>query len=100
MKFLKNLSVCPLLLDECSSSINMELITRKKSKPLVVYEGFKFRFHKTCSMFSDGHDTIFMCYLQLSVTNKIIETQNDHNHDRCDNTVLSRQKLNNKMKSS
>lgn len=74
----------------------MEFITSENSKSLVVYEGFKFRFHK---ILKSDVERWPLCkwLLKTSVTNEIIEKNTDHKHDRCDYTVLSRQKLNNKQ---
>lgn len=70
------------ILGECSRSVNMEFITGEMSRTLVVYEEFKFRFHKILE--NDVQRRPCCKWLvKTSVTNEIVEKHTDHKHDRC-----------------
>jgi len=79
----------------------MEFVNSEKSKPIILYEGYKFRFHKTlkndvqrwpCSVKS------CKCFLKLSPLNKIVDSNTNHNHNKNDEKVLNRQILSNSLK--
>jgi len=78
----------------------MEFVNSEKSKPIIFYEGYKFRFHKTlkndvqrwpCSVQS------CKCFLKLSPLNKIVDSNTNHNHNKNDENVLNRQILSNSL---
>jgi len=73
----------------------------EKQKTLKIIKGFKFRFHKmlqgevqrwTCCKNS------CKCFFKLTSDNVMSEIFNEHRHDKCDENVLTRQKISNAVK--
>ena len=65
----------------------MEFVNSEKSKPIILYQSYKFRFHKTlkndvqrwpCSVKS------CKCFLKLSPLNVIVESNTNHNLNKND----------------
>lgn len=74
----------------------MDTMQSSKGKSLIVDNGYKFRFHRmllnevqrwTCCQ------NTFKCFLKVSPNLEILERSNEHNHQKCDNDVLDREKL-------
>lgn len=79
----------------------MEFITSEKLKPLILFEKYTFRYHKTlqdgtqrwpCSVKS------CKCFLKLSPMNTITESSTNHNHEECDEQVVTRRIVSNSLK--
>ncbi len=79
----------------------MECMLSEKQKEIRIIEGFKFRFHKmlqgevqrwTCCKNS------CKCFFKLTSNNVMSDIYNEHNHDKCDEQVITRQKISNSVK--
>lgn len=74
----------------------MEFVNSGKSKLLIIYWGFQFRFHKTLKDGSQRWSCCAencKCFLKLYSLNKIVESNTDHKHGKTDEKVLNRQIL-------
>lgn len=80
------------------SSMIKEFITCEKSKPLGVYERFKFKFSQNIEEQCSAMAMLWYknCF-EAKCVNEIIEKLTENNHVRCDDTVLNREKLNYKL---
>ncbi|CAI6344328.1 unnamed protein product [Macrosiphum euphorbiae] len=79
----------------------MEFVYSEKSKPhIIIYNGYKFRFHKTLQ--DDVQRPCcfknFMCFIKLSPSNIIVESNTNHEHRKPDEKVLNRQIMSNSLK--
>lgn len=79
----------------------MECMLSEKQKEIRIIEGFKFRFHKmlqgevqrwTCCKNS------CKCFFKLTSNNVMSDIYNEHNHNKCDEQVITRQKISNAVK--
>jgi hypothetical protein len=71
----------------------VEFVYSEKSKPLIIYEGYKFRFHKTPQVDVQQWPCCFKnCkyFTELSTSNKIVECNTNHDHRKPDEKVLNR----------
>jgi len=73
----------------------------EKSKPLIIYEGYKFRFHKTLQ----NDEQRWPCcvkncnfFIKLSSSNIIVESNTNHEHSEPDIKTLNRQIMSNYLK--
>lgn len=79
----------------------MDFMSSEKGKKMIIEDGFKFRFHKMLRNDVQRWKCYLntcKCFLKLSSTLDIIEKCNVHNHQKCDDKVLNRQKLSNSVK--
>uniref|UniRef100_A0A2S2R2D7 FLYWCH-type domain-containing protein n=1 Tax=Sipha flava TaxID=143950 RepID=A0A2S2R2D7_9HEMI len=79
----------------------MESMPSEKNKTILIIKGYKFRFHKmlqgevqrwTCCKNS------CKCYFKLFSDNVMLKNCNEHNHEKCDEKILNRQKISNAVK--
>ncbi|KAK7576516.1 hypothetical protein V9T40_012802 [Parthenolecanium corni] len=79
----------------------MEFLKSEKGKPLIFFEQFTYRYHKTLK---DGVQRwpcsvkTCKCHLKLSSSNILIEKQGNHNHEKCDENVMTRRIVSNSLK--
>lgn len=79
----------------------MEFICGEKGKTLILFEGFKFRFHLKLK----GEINRWACckkncksFLKLNEKNEILEKNLNHNHEKDSAKIQNRQILSNKLK--
>lgn len=79
----------------------MEFLKSEKGKPLIYFEQFIYRYHKTLNNGSQRWPCSVKsckCYLKLSSCNILIEKQVNHNHEKCDENVMTRRIVSNSLK--
>lgn len=79
----------------------MQFVYSEKSKPLIIYGGYKFRFHKTLQDDIQRWACCFKnrkCFIKLSPLSKIIESNTNRKHNKSDEKFLNRPIMSNSMK--
>jgi hypothetical protein len=79
----------------------MEFVYCEKSKPLIIYDGYKFRFHKILKDDVQRLPCCFKnckCFIKLSSSNIIVGSNTNHEHRKHDKKVLNRQIIINSLK--
>ena len=79
----------------------MDVMKSERNKTIFISNGYKFRFHKmlknevqrwTCSL------STCKCYMKINDSNTVIDSFEDHKHNKPDEKTLNRQKLSNSLK--
>jgi hypothetical protein len=79
----------------------VEFVYSEKSRLLIIYDGYKFRFHKTLKDDVQRWPCCFKnckCFIKLSPPNIIVEINTNHEHRKHDEKVLNRQIMSNSLK--